>query len=203
VAQSPNGPADIDRESLSRLPVVTRDSLDENGRRIYDYIGGRGGTPPKTGPGGVSMHSPEAAEAIQMLNQALRRTVIGPKYFEVAALVAAREFDQQYEWSGHEPAALRAEVDQAVIDAIKYDRDVRGLDEKAATVILMGRQLFRGNHQLSGELWANAVRQFGTRGALDISIVMGDYAMAAVMLNAVNQNLPEGRKPLLPIRGRQ
>lgn len=202
-AQSTNGPADIDRESLSRLPVVTRESLDENGRRIYDYIGGRGAAPPKTGPGGVSMHSPEAAEAIQMLNQALRRTVIGPKYFEVAALVAAREFDQQYEWSGHEPTALRVEVDQAVIDAIKFDRDVRGLDEKAATIILMGRQLFRGNHQLSGELWATAVRQFGTRGALDITIVMGDYAMAAVMLNAVNQNLPEGRKPLLPIKGRQ
>lgn len=202
-AQSANGPADVDRESLSRLPVVTRESLDENGRRVYDYIAGRSGAAPKTGPGGVSLHSPEAAEAIQMLNQALRRTVIGPKYFEIAALVAAREFDQQYEWSGHEPAALRSDVDQAVIDTIKFDRDVRGLDEKAATVILMGRQLFRGNHQLSGELWARAVRLFGARGALDISIVMGDYAMAAVMLNAVNQNLPEGRKALLPIRGRK
>ena len=28
--------------------------------------------------------------------------------FEISALVGAREFDQQYEWSGHEPAALRA-----------------------------------------------------------------------------------------------
>jgi 4-carboxymuconolactone decarboxylase len=201
-AQSPNPPADIDRESLSRLPVVAREGLDDTGKRIYDFIGGRSGTPPKTGPGGVSLHSPEAAEAIQMLNQALRRTVIGPKYFEISALVAAREFDQQYEWSGHEPTALRSDVGQAVIDAIKYDRDVSGLDEKAATVILMGRQLFRGNHQLSGELWARAVRLFGARGALEISMVMGDYAMAAVMLNAVNQSLPPERKPLLPTEGR-
>jgi len=198
-AQSPALPPDINAESLSRLPVVAREGLDAEGKRVYDYIGGRG-TPPKTGPGGVSLHSPASAEAIQMLNQALRKTVIGTKYFEISALVGAREFDQQYEWSGHEPAALRAGVDQAAIDAIKFDRDVKGLEEKSATVILMGRQLFRGNHQLNAELWARAVRLFGPQGALEISIVMGDYAMAAVMLNAVNQQLPEGRPALLPTR---
>jgi hypothetical protein len=200
VAQSPALPPDINAQSLSRLPVVAREGLDAEGKRIYDYIGGRGGTPPATGPGGVSLHSPAAAEAIQMLNQALRKTVIGPKYFEISALIGAREFDQQYEWSGHEPAALRAGVDQVAIDAIKLDRDVTGLEEKSATVILMGRQLFRGNHQLNAELWARAVRLFGPQGALEITIVMGDYAMAAVMLNAVNQQLPAGRTALLPAR---
>jgi hypothetical protein len=74
------------------------------------------------------------------------------------------------------------------------------MEEKSATVVLMGRQLFRGNHQLSSELWAKAVRLFNTQGALEITIVMGDYAMAAVMLNAVNQQLPAGRPSLLPAR---
>jgi hypothetical protein len=200
VAQSPAPPPDVNAASLSRLPVIARESLDTEGKRVYDYIAGPGGTAPKSGPGGVSLDSPEAAEAIQMLNQALRKTVIGTKYFEISALVGAREFDQQYEWSGHEPAALRAGVDQTAIDAIKFDRDVAGLEEKSATVILMGRQLFRGNHQLKAELWGKAVRLFGPQGALEISMVMGDYAMAAVMLNAVNQQLPEGRPALLPVR---
>jgi 4-carboxymuconolactone decarboxylase len=200
-AQSPATlPPDINAESLSRLPVVTRDSLDDNGKRIYDYIAGPSGNAPKTGPGGVSLHSPASAEPIQMLNQVLRRTVVGAKYFEIAALSAAREFDQQYEWSGHEPAAVRAGVDQATIDAIKFNRGVEGLEEKAATVILMGRQLFRGNHQLSADLWAKAVRLFGRQGAIDIPTIMGDYAMAAVMLNAVDQRLPANRPPLLPTR---
>jgi 4-carboxymuconolactone decarboxylase len=199
-AQALAPPPDINGESLSRLPVIARESLDADGKRVYDYIAGRGGTAPKTGPGGVSLHSPAAAEAIQMLNQALRKTVVGAKYFEISALVGAREFDQQYEWSGHEPAALRAGVDQAAIDAIKFDRDVAGLEEKPATVIVMGRQLFRGNHQLNAELWARAVRLFGPQGALEMSMVMGDYAMAAVMLNAVNQQLPPGRPALLPAR---
>jgi 4-carboxymuconolactone decarboxylase len=199
-AQSINRPADIDPESLSRLPVVKRDALDENGKRIYDYIAGPSGNAPKTGPGGVTLHSPMAAEGIQMVNQALRKTVIGQQYFEICALIGAWEFDQQYEWSGHEPGAVRAGVSQNVIDAIKYNRGVEGLGEKEATLILMGRQLFRGNHQLSSELWTRAVRVFGSQGALDATLIMGDYAMAAVFLNAVNQQLPPDRKALLPNR---
>jgi hypothetical protein len=41
---------------------------------------------------------------------------------------------------------------------------------------------------------------FGPTGTLEVSMVMGDYAMAAVMLNAVNQQLPPGRPALLPAR---
>ena len=58
VAQSPALPPDINPESLSRLPVVAREGLDADGKRVYDYIAGRGGTVPKTGPGGVSLYSP-------------------------------------------------------------------------------------------------------------------------------------------------
>jgi 4-carboxymuconolactone decarboxylase len=199
-AQSPNRPADINPESLSRLPVVTRESLDDNGKRIYDYIAGQNKTAPKTGPGGVTLHSPVPAEPIQMLNQALRKTVLGQAHFEICALLAAWEFDQQYEWSGHEPGAVRAGVSQNVIDAIKYNRGVEGLPEKEATLIQMGRQLFRGNHQLNSEVWSKAVRLFGAQGALEATMIMGDYAMAAIFLNAVNQQLPPDRPALLPVR---
>jgi hypothetical protein len=71
----------------------------------------------------------------------LRTTVVGSRFFELSALIAAREFDQQYEWSGHEPAALRAGLEQAVIDVVKHDRDVSGLSEKDATVIAADQQL--------------------------------------------------------------
>jgi 4-carboxymuconolactone decarboxylase len=154
---------------------------------------------PATGPAPVSMHSPLAAEPIQQLNQILRKTVVGPRYFELSALVAAREFDQQYEWSGHEPAALRAGLEQSVIDAVKFNRDVAGLPEKDATVIRLGRAVFR-DHKVSSDLWARTVAHFGTQGAVEITAIMGDYAMAAVMLTAVDQQLPPDRKALLPVR---
>jgi 4-carboxymuconolactone decarboxylase len=191
-------PADIHPESLSRLPPLSRDSLDAEGQRIWDAIAGGRGLP-KTGPAPVSMYSPGAAAPIQALNQYLRKTVVGPRYFELSALLAAREFDQQYEWSGHEPAALRAGLEQSVIDVVKFNKDVAGLSEKDATVIRLARALFR-DHKVSSELWAKTVEFFGRQGAIEIVATMGDYAMAGFLLTAVDQQLPPDRKALLPVK---
>ena len=191
-------PADIDSQSLSRLPPVQRDQLNDDGKRIWDLIAG-GRPMPATGPAPVTMHSPKLAEPIQNLNQYLRTTVVGPKYFELSALIAAREIDQHYEWSGHEPAGLRAGLDQATIDAVKFNRDVAALPEKDATVIRLGRASFR-DHKVDPTLWAKTVELFGRQGAVEITAIMGDYAMVGLVLNAVNQQLPPGRVSTLPAR---
>ena len=110
VAQTGTLPEDMDPQSFSRLPNVQRDNLDADGKRIYEKLaGGEGKTVTPTGPAAISLQSPKVAEAIQMLNQYLRfHGVLKPRDYEVAILVAAREFDQQYEWSGHEAGARRA-----------------------------------------------------------------------------------------------
>ena len=190
-------PADIHPESLSRLPPVQRADLDEEGKRIWDALAGTGKAIPRTGPSAVSMHSPKAAEPIYALNQVLRKTVAGSKYFELAALVAAREFDQQYEWSAHEPTGLKAGLDQSVIDVVKFGRDLTGVPEKDATVIRLGRALFR-DHKVSSDLWAKMEQHFGRQGAVEVTMIMADYAMAGFILTAVDQQLPPERKPLLP-----
>jgi 4-carboxymuconolactone decarboxylase len=192
-------PADIHPVSLSRLPPVQRADLDDEGKRIYDVLAGTGKTLAPTGPSAVTMHSPKAAEPIYALNQYLRKTVAGAHYFEVAALVAAAEFEQQYEWSGHEPAALRAGVEQSVIDAIKFNRDLKGVPEKDATIIRLGRAIFR-DHKVAPELWARMEQHFGRQGAVEVTTVMADYAMVGFVLTAVDQQLPPDRKPLLPAR---
>ena len=68
-------------------------------------------------------------------------------------------------WSGHEPAALRAGVEQSVIDVVKFNRAISGLSEKDATVIRLGRALLR-DHKVSSELWAKTVELFGRQGAM-------------------------------------
>jgi len=191
-------PSDIHPESFSRLPPPQRDSLDVEGKRVWDVIAG-GRAMGKTGPAPVSMYSPGAAEPIHHLNQYLRKTVAGPRYFELSALLAAREFDQQYEWSGHEPAAIRAGLEQSVIDVVKFNKDVAGLPEKDATVIRLGRALFH-DHKVSADLWAKTVEHFGRQGAIEIVTTMGDYVMAGFLLTAVDQQLPPDRKALLPVK---
>ena len=192
-------PSDIHPESLSRLPPVQRADLDEEGKRIWDALSGASKTIPRTGPSAVTMHSPRAAEPIYALNQYLRKTVAGARYFELAALIAAREFDQQYEWSAHEPAALRAGVEQPVVDAIKFNRGLNGVPEKDAALIRLGRAIFR-DHRVGPEVWAQMEKLFGRQGAVELTMVMADYAMAGFILTAVDQQLPPDRKPLLPPR---
>ena len=193
-------PPDIDAKSNSRLPLILKDSLDQEGRRIFEAINGKDGNTPRLGPPASSMYSLAAAEPYDRLNQLLRSAnVIGPQFFEISTLVPAREFNQQYEWTGHELGARRAGVAQEVIDVIKNNRPTSGLPEKEATTIEFGRALLRGNRQVSPDLFAKMVSLFGQRGAIEITMVMGDYAMTAMLLNAVNQQLPSDWEPLLPI----
>ena len=138
------------------------------------------------------MYSPGAAEPIHHLNQYLRKTVVGPRYFELAALATARDFDQAFEWSGHEPAGRKAGLDDKTLDAVRLNRPVTGLAEKEATVISLERALIR-DHKVPSPLWAKTVDLFGQQGAVELTAIVGDYALAAVLLIAADQHLAPGR----------
>ena len=193
-------PSDIDPQSYSRLPLLKKDSFDAEGKRAFEVINGPEVQVPRLGPPANSLYSPAAAEPYDVLNQRLRKTVVGPAFFEICTLVPAREYNQQYEWTGHEVGAQRAGVDQKVIDVIKYDRPVTGLPEKEATVIEFGRALLRGNHHVSPAMFQKMVALFGRQGTMEITMILGDYTMTAMLLNAVDQHLSPGRDPLLPPR---
>ena len=156
---APPLPADIDAQSHSRLPLIAKASLDAEGLRIFEVINGKDAAAPRLGPPASSMYSLAASEPYDVLNQRLRKTVVGPQFFEIGTLVPARDFNQQYEWTAHEIGARRAGVDQKVIDVIKYDRPVAGLPEKEATVIEFGRALLRGDHQVPSALFAKKRRK--------------------------------------------
>lgn len=192
-------PPDVDPESYSRLPALSRDELDAEGKRAYDHVVGDG-PQPTTGPAAVSMHSPQVAIAFHDLNQYLRgEGVIPQRYYEVAILHAAWEFSQAYEWSAHEGAARSVGVPGAVIDTIKYDRAIEDLPEKDAVIIRFGRALFR-DHEVGSELYADVVEHFGRQGMVELATIMGDYVMAGLVLTAADQHLPPGRTNTWPGR---
>ncbi len=191
-------PPDIDPVSLARVPVAERATMTAEGQAVYDKVAGLNRTTPLIGPAGVSLHMPKVAQAMDILNQYLRYdSIIGRRYIEEAILVAAREFDQQYEWTFHETAALTEGAPQAVVDAIKFDRPVATLDDKDRLIIQYGREIFR-DHHLSSATWAATVDAFTQQGALEIAAIMGDYLLAAVLLTAVDQQLPPTMQPLMP-----
>lgn len=184
-------PPDINPVTLSRLPPVTAADLDEAGRRL---LAARTDFTPRPGPTHITIYSPRE---LDLGIPSGEKSPVGPRYFQLAALIAARESDQQYEWSSHEPAGRRQGLEQAVIDVVKYNRDVTGLSDKDATLIVFGRALFR-EHRVSSELWEKMVSHFGRQRTVQLLMIMGDYFRVALMLNAVDQHLPPGREPLLP-----
>ena len=192
-------PPDVNPVTLTRLPQLTRADLDDEGKAIYDKIVGDGPVP-TTGPVSMSLYSPKVALAFSDLNSFLRYNGdLSPRHTEVAILVAAWEIEQQYEWSAHEPAALRYGAPQAVIDTIKYDREPAGLSPEETTIIKVGRQIMR-EHKLDSDLYAEAVELFGRKGFVELVTVMGDYVMVGMVLTAIDQHLPADRPALLPPR---
>jgi 4-carboxymuconolactone decarboxylase len=192
-------PPDIDPVSLTRLPQLKRADLDDEGKAVYDRIVKDGPTP-TTGPVAVSLYSPKIAESWNELNGFLRYNGdLSPRHTEVAIVVAAWEIEQQYEYSAHEPAALRYGAPQAVIDTIKYDREPVGLSPEETVIIKVGRQIMR-EHKLDSDLYAEAVKLFGRKGLVEMVTVMGDYVMVGMVLTAIDQHLPPDRPALLPPR---
>ena len=121
--------------------------------------------------------------------------MLGAQMFEICALIAAREFDEDFEWTGHLAGAKRAGVSEQTIQAIQFNHDLKNVPAKDALMIRFGRALFR-EHKVSPELYAEVVKTFGQRGMVEAAWIMGDYAMAAVALRAVDQRNPDGAQPL-------
>src|ERR1700752_1899629 len=183
-------PPDINPVTLSRLPPASPDDLDEEGRKL---LASRPEVKPGPGPTHVTVYSPRERDLGIPSGE---KSPVGPRYFQLAVLIIAREIDQQYEWSAQEPAGRRQGLEQSVIDVVKYNRDVAGLSDKDATVITFGRALFREN-AVRRELWEKMVKHFGRQRTVQIMMIMGDYFRAGFMMNAVDQHLPPGREALL------
>jgi 4-carboxymuconolactone decarboxylase len=140
------------------------------------------------------------ADTMARLGSSLREQgVLGNRFTEIATLVAAREFDQQYVWSSHEPSARKIGVEDAIIGAIKFNRDLSGIGEKETVIIRYGRQLMR-EKKISSDLFAKAVQLFGRQGVVELTAVMGHYVAVGMMLNAADQQQPPTRPALLPAR---
>jgi len=203
-AQAQTLPADIDPQSYSRLPLIQRDKLSGEALRVYDAVVGKDAngkdrpTPP-LGPAATSLVSPGVALPMNQLNQYLRNPVVGTAMYQLCTLIAAREFDEPYEWNSHEGGARRANVDQKSIDAIKFNRPLDGVPEKDALVIRFGRAIFQ-DRKVPSELYAKVVEAFGQQGMFELTAIMGDYAMAAIMLRAVDQHVPNVTSELPAIK---
>jgi 4-carboxymuconolactone decarboxylase len=116
----------------------------------------------------------------------------------LAILVIAREMQSQFEWSIHEPVAREVGVEPAAIEVVKFNKSPQGLKERDTLIIRFGRELVRES-KLSSETFSQVAKTFGEEGLVTLTLLMGNYMRTAVLLRAVDMQLPLEREPLLPI----
>ena len=185
---------------MARLPIATRDSVPADQRAIFDEMVQALGSVPRYGPGSVMIHVPKAQQWATGLNHYLRDESSLPKKIqELAMLVTARELDCQHIWNAHAAAARQAGVRAAIVDALRERRALPDLAPDEAAVVHYGREFFR-THRVSRGAFQAALEQFGRQGVIELSLIMGNYSLLALLINAFDTDLPPDRaEPLLPV----
>ena len=172
-------PADIHADSRSRLPYVKAQTQATPGP-LYS----RGLAPEGTGPGHIARHG----SAMKLLEAG-----VGTRLMALAVLVTAREHRHQYHWTMSEIAARKEGVEAAAIDVVRHGGPISGLAEKDAAIIQFGRELF-GNHTVSADTYARALKIFGERDLVDLVDLMARQVADVTLLTAFNQHLPAGER---------
>jgi 4-carboxymuconolactone decarboxylase len=139
------------------------------------------------------------SEHMEGVNDFLRhKSGLDPRLVELVILVTARESDCEYVWTAHEPQGLKAGLQQEIVDVVKYRKPTKGLAEKDAVIINLGRDVLV-KHHVSSEVAARALDLYGKQGLVNIVSLIGDYASTAILLNTFDQHVRPTDKPLLPI----
>lgn len=205
-AQSPAAttvlPKDVDPDSRFRLPLPKREEMDEAGKKVFDQLASpsRVSLVGLQGPAGIRLSSPKIALIMNEANEYLRRdTGFGDRLTEIAIMTTAREMENQFEWAAHEKAGLKAGVEPSLIEIIKFKKPLTGVVEKEAITIQFGRELF-AERKVSPETFSKALRLYGKRGLVDMVSLMSQYSATSALLTAFDMQLPEGQKPLLPLK---
>src|SRR5690606_17701375 len=117
-----------------RMPPLPEAMLTPAQRVALDEIvAGRRGA--LIGPFIPALRSPVFMSRLQQLGEYLRfDNALGPKLGELAILLTARRFTQQFEWFVHAPIAAERGIAQATIDAIASGRRPDALPEDEAIV---------------------------------------------------------------------
>ena len=182
--------------TAERLPPPADDELTAEQRAAVDRIsaGPRGRL---IGPFGPLLRSPELMARVQTVGEYLRyASPLDRRLFELAVLVVAREWDQQFEWSHHQPLALAAGLDPAVADAVAAGRRPEGMDPAASAVWDLFDELQR-TRAVSDATYARAVVELGEAGVVELVTTAGYYTTLAMVMNTART--PPENGPRLPV----
>jgi 4-carboxymuconolactone decarboxylase len=172
-----------------RFSEYTYEQLDEKQKAVADVM------KQKTlsgisGPNNVLLRNPALAENVMRFNDQLRyNTSVPLRLNELAILLVARNWNSQFEWGLHVPAARKAGLSEAVINDLTEGRRPTSMQPDENIVYDFVTELLT-NKAVSDEVFAKAKAAFSEQQVVDLIGVTGFYTMLAMVLNTAEIQLP-------------
>ena len=126
-------------------------------------------------------------------------SAIGNTLSELAILLTAREWSQDYEWLAHGPIAEKAGIGKEVIVAIREGRRPQRMTADEEIVYDFSIELLH-NKRVSDQSFDRAEKRFGKKGVVDLTGILGYYTLIAMQLNVARYQPPQpmSRLPRFP-----
>ena len=179
----------------SRLPTIPPDQYtDQQKKAAAEFLAAR--KVPVFGPFEPLMYSPEVMSQARAMGDYLRyKSGVGNTLSELAILITAREWTQDYEWYVHAPIAAKAGIKPAIIEAIRDGRRPTGMSEDEEIVYDFSSELHK-NKRVSDQAFARAEKRFGKPAVVDLVGINAYYTLLAMQLNAARYAMPKDGTPL-------
>jgi 4-carboxymuconolactone decarboxylase len=177
-----------------RLPTIPPAQYSEEQKQAAaDFEAAR--KAPVFGPFEPMMYSPQVMSQARAMGDYLRyKSAIGNTLSELAILITAHGWAQDYEWAVHYPIALKAGIRKEVADDIAVGRRPTAMSQDEETVFDFTSELLR-NKQVSDATFERAKSRFGTKGVVDMTGIVGYYTFLAMQLNVAQyQVATDGKK---------
>ncbi len=179
----------------SRMPPIADSQLtDEQKKAVAGILAG----PRKAlvGPFIPLMRSPEFMNRLQQTGEYLRfNSAFEPRLSELAILITARAWSQNFEWIHHRPIAEKAGLRAALIDALAEGRRPEAMAHDEATIYDFLDELAR-TRNVSDATYKRTAAMFGEKGVIDLIGIHGYYSLLAMVLNVTHTS--GGLEPVLP-----
>ena len=167
-----------------RMPPIPADKLTPAQKKSVELLAATPrGAAGAGGPFVPLLRSPELMNRLQAVGEYLRfNNSLPQKLVEMAILMTARQWTQQYEWNAHHPLALKAGLKADVAAAIAAGRHPEGMADYEDMVYNFVSELLQ-NRSVSDPSYARLLAKFGEQGVVDTAGLIGYYATLAGILN--------------------
>ena len=165
-----------------------------NQRRCYDQIKQKFGV--VAALFAVWLHNPDVAEnGLKLQETFASRVKLERRLLELAVMVTARYFSAQFEWSVHEPHALKFGIAPDILQAIRERRTPKFTREDERMVYDLAMEL-NMTRSLSEVNFQRGMGMFGEQVMVELVAGVGFYGMVAMTLNAFDVPAFGGKQPL-------